>query len=56
MIIPFRSLFPENLVEATFRSHKVCMKFLNGSVSVDPDVVLKLTEGKQKPRITYEIL
>ncbi|KAL6723075.1 hypothetical protein Aduo_018119 [Ancylostoma duodenale] len=38
-----RALFPENLVEATFRSHKVCMKFLNGSQSVNPDYVLKMS-------------
>ncbi|EPB80836.1 excitatory amino acid transporter 1 domain protein [Ancylostoma ceylanicum] len=40
---PCRALFPENLVEATFRSHKVCMKFLNGSQSVNPDYVLKMS-------------
>ncbi|CAJ0610500.1 unnamed protein product [Cylicocyclus nassatus] len=38
-----RALFPENLIEATFRSHKVCMKFLNGSESVNPDYVLKMS-------------
>ncbi|PIO76606.1 excitatory amino acid transporter 1 family protein [Teladorsagia circumcincta] len=38
-----RSLFPENLMEATFRSHKVCMKFLNGSQQMNPDVVLKMS-------------
>ncbi|KHJ80087.1 excitatory amino acid transporter 1 domain protein [Oesophagostomum dentatum] len=38
-----RSLFPENLMEATFRSHKVCMKFMNGSQSVNPDYVLKMS-------------
>ncbi|KAK6032803.1 excitatory amino acid transporter 1 family protein [Ostertagia ostertagi] len=38
-----RSLFPENLMEATFRSHKVCMKFLNGSQQMNPDIVLKMS-------------
>ncbi|KJH41846.1 excitatory amino acid transporter 1 family protein [Dictyocaulus viviparus] len=37
-----RSLFPENLIEATFRSHKLCMKFFNGTQSINPDHVLKM--------------
>ncbi|VDL79787.1 unnamed protein product [Nippostrongylus brasiliensis] len=42
-----RSLFPENLMEATFRSHKVCMKFLNGSELVNPDFVLKMSSEER---------
>ncbi|CAJ0583690.1 unnamed protein product, partial [Mesorhabditis spiculigera] len=42
-----KSLFPENLVEATFRSEKVCMKFLNGSVLVDPEIVMKMSVAER---------
>ncbi|KAE9413588.1 hypothetical protein Angca_007041, partial [Angiostrongylus cantonensis] len=38
-----KSLFPENLVEATFRSHKMCLKFFNGTQSINPDSVLKMS-------------
>ncbi|GMT35109.1 hypothetical protein PFISCL1PPCAC_26406 [Pristionchus fissidentatus] len=42
-----KSMFPENLMEATFRSTKVCMKFLNGTRAVDPDMVMKMTPDER---------
>uniref|UniRef100_A0A0M3HR40 Amino acid transporter n=1 Tax=Ascaris lumbricoides TaxID=6252 RepID=A0A0M3HR40_ASCLU len=38
-----KALFPENLIEATFRSEKVCMKFINGSELIDSNVALKMS-------------
>ncbi|CAI4225529.1 unnamed protein product [Auanema sp. JU1783] len=46
-----KNLFPENLIEATFRSYKVCMKFLNGTQKVNPDVVLGLS-AEQRLKFT----
>ncbi|KAK6062291.1 transporter, dicarboxylate/amino acid:cation Na+/H+ symporter family protein [Cooperia oncophora] len=47
MAVILGAFFLKNLMEATFRSHKVCMKFLNGSEQMNPDVVLKLSADER---------
>ncbi|CAB3399412.1 unnamed protein product [Caenorhabditis bovis] len=38
----FKSCFPENLMEATFRNTKVCLKFYNGSTEIAPEVAMTM--------------
>uniref|UniRef100_A0A1I7TJ59 Amino acid transporter n=1 Tax=Caenorhabditis tropicalis TaxID=1561998 RepID=A0A1I7TJ59_9PELO len=39
----FKSCFPENLIEATFRSQKVCLKFFNGSTEIPPEIAMTMS-------------
>uniref|UniRef100_A0A158R3T2 Amino acid transporter n=1 Tax=Syphacia muris TaxID=451379 RepID=A0A158R3T2_9BILA len=45
-----KSMFPDNLIEATFKSEKMCMKFYNGTVEIDSSVALQMT---QEERMNY---
>ncbi|CAI5456299.1 unnamed protein product [Caenorhabditis angaria] len=38
-----KSCFPENLIEATFRSQKMCLKFFNGTEEIPPEIAMVLS-------------
>ncbi|CAD6185419.1 unnamed protein product [Caenorhabditis auriculariae] len=38
-----KSCFPSNLMEATFRSEKMCLKFYNGSVEIPPEIAMTMS-------------
>ncbi|PIC18729.1 hypothetical protein L5515_018039 [Caenorhabditis briggsae] len=46
-----KSCFPENLIEATFRSQKVCLKFFNGTQEIPPEVAMTMSP-EQRSKFT----
>ncbi|CCD72844.1 Putative sodium-dependent excitatory amino acid transporter glt-4 [Caenorhabditis elegans] len=38
-----KSCFPENLIEATFRSQKICLKFFNGTTEIPPEIAMTMS-------------